>query len=100
AATNDGHLYVTRNGGTSWTPADSGLPKSASNYVVAIQVDPANPKHVFVATNGVGATTHVWETLTAGTAWGNRTGNLPATYAVNALLVDWRYASAPPLYVG
>jgi photosystem II stability/assembly factor-like uncharacterized protein len=91
ASTNDGRFFVTTNDGT-WTEADVGLPRNAAS---AIEVDPANPQHVFVSLFNSG----VWVTSDGGTSWTSVTGNLPPTFAVNTMAIDWR-GRTPVLYVG
>lgn len=100
AATADGRLWLTTNGGqTAWQERDTGLPVNSGNAVVCIRVDPQNSQHVYAVTNGAGSANHVWATMNGGTSWTNVTGNLPVNDWLNTLAVDWRF-STPVLYAG
>jgi titin len=100
AATADGRVYVTTNDGTSWTLIDHGLPLN-SGGIVSIQVDPNNPKRVFMVPGtfptSVFGSTHVWLTTTGGTTWTDIKGNLPLQDWTNSIAVDWRFMT-PVLY--
>jgi photosystem II stability/assembly factor-like uncharacterized protein len=103
AATDDGRLFVTQNGGASWQEKDGGLPHDFADHVVDIEVDPLDPTHAFIVpgtfpTNVLG-NRHVWTTTDGGTSWTDIGGGLPPTYFTNSLAVDWRFAT-PVLYVG
>jgi hypothetical protein len=98
-ATDDGRLYMTPNDGTNWFERDGNLPAVSYNRVADIAVDPSDSQHVFIVTNGTGASNHIWLTTGGGAAWGNITGNLPVNYWVNTIAVDWRHAM-PVLFVG
>jgi hypothetical protein len=103
AATADGRLFVTTNDGTNWSEIDSGLPVDSFDQIGAIQVDPKNAKHVFIATTGhanaVFGPLHVWQSTNGGMSWTSSTGNLPSTTYVTDLIVDWRFTT-PVLYAG
>jgi len=61
-----GGLFVSSNGGSSWTPIDIGL---SPPFVSAIAIDPHNHQRLFV---GAGTSTlrgHILESLDAGTTW-------------------------------
>ncbi|WP_412543385.1 glycosyl hydrolase [Longispora sp. K20-0274] len=73
--------------GTGWhqldLPVDGTLP---NRYVSGFDVDPANPKHVFVAFNGFSrkwtegpgaGVGHVFESTDGGAHWADRSANLP-----------------------
>src|SRR5262249_29542779 len=63
-----------------------------------IAVNPSNAQELFVQANtrdGGG----IWHTTDRGQHWSNITANLPASYFVNSLAVDWRF-STPQLYAG
>jgi hypothetical protein len=102
AATADGHVWVTTNGGGQWLQRDAGLPGDPSNYVVDIRIDPANPNRAFAVPGtyptGLFGNAHVWLTTNGGASWTDIRGNLAPTNFTNALAVDWRPAT-PVLYV-
>lgn len=56
---NNGELWMTRNGGTTWTQINTGSPGLPNRFIRYIVVHPANPTKVFVALSGTG-TPHVW----------------------------------------
>jgi hypothetical protein len=103
AATADGRVFVTRDGGANWQEQDLGLPREAFDHIVDIEVDPLDPNHAFIVpgtfpTNVFGSS-HVWATTNGGGNWTDISGNLPPTYWTNSLAVDWRFAT-PVLYAG
>lgn len=53
----DEGVYATTDGGATWTAVVAGLPRMK---IVAIVVDPANPKNVYVAPEHGG----VWKSAT------------------------------------
>ena len=94
----NGRVFVTTDGGATWTDRTAGLP---NRFVEWITVDPANPAVAYVAYGGFG-TGHVWKTTNHGAAWTDISGTagaggLPNT-PVSALLID--PANANLLYAG
>jgi photosystem II stability/assembly factor-like uncharacterized protein len=100
---NQGELWMTTNGGSSWRrlAPGSSLPNRA---ITAIAVHPNNPYKIYVALGGTG-TAHVWRcdnTLASTVQWVNISGSgstaLPDIHT-NTLALD---PSAPDriLYVG
>ncbi|MGQ9540153.1 MAG: VPS10 domain-containing protein [Armatimonadota bacterium] len=79
----DGAVYVTTNGGNSWSARYSGLP---ARSVGGVAVDPANPGTVYVGLQGFGSG-HVYKSTNYGASWTNISGNLPDT-PVNFLIVN------------
>jgi hypothetical protein len=93
AGTSDGRFFATTSDGTTWAEIDQGLPGGS---VSAIQVDPADPRHVLATMSG-----GVWMTADGGNTWSKISGNLPVNsyYSTNSIAVDWRFTT-PVLYVG
>jgi|GEM_PF-5337710 len=100
AATKDGHVWFTVNGGAQWKQRDTGLFGNSNGYVVDFSVDPANAKHLFAVTKSAGAA-KVWRLGPANgfSQWVNITGNLPTNLSLSTIFVDWQY-SVPALWVG
>jgi photosystem II stability/assembly factor-like uncharacterized protein len=103
AATQDGKVFVTSDGGSSWQERDSGLTLDPFYPAQVIKINPADPTQAFLIpstypTNVFGPT-HVWMTSDAGNSWQEITSNLPAEDWTDSLAVDWRFAT-PVLYVG
>lgn len=61
AATEDG-FYRSTDGGDTWTESSTGL---TERRLVAVEVDPADPTHLFVGTNGGG----VFQSSNDGASW-------------------------------
>jgi Carboxypeptidase regulatory-like domain len=98
AATADGHVWDTSNGGTSWSACDTGLYGAGAGRIVDIRIDPSNPKHCFAVGSGQGSVWHLEEV--AGTLqWTNISGDLPTYLWFGSILPDWQYAT-PALYLG
>ena len=57
----DGKLYLSKDGGTTWTDITNGLPRS----VLDIAIHPSDPNHVFVTTHVFGA----YQTTDGGKTW-------------------------------
>ncbi len=99
AATIDGNLFATFDGGATWQERDFGLPANPAGIVERIRVDPHDALRVFVVTAGIGGPGSVWQTLNGGLSWQNLTGKLPINLQVDTIAVDWR-SLTPTLYVG
>jgi hypothetical protein len=96
AATSDSKIWrIDLASGNGWQLASGGLPTPAAtseNLTQSINIDPKNPNHVFINTNGTfSAAGRVWVTRDGGTTWKPIGGNIPATLRVNSLAVDWRF---------
>lgn len=83
--TNDGQVSVSQDGGTTFTPVTTGLPR---NSVGRIAVDPNDADHA-VATflyYGTGSG-HVYMTTDGGATWKNVSGALPDAPTIAALFL-------------
>jgi hypothetical protein len=108
AATSDGKVFVTFNGGgDGWPEQDGGLP--AGGTITSILVDQSNTQTAFLTlNNSTGG--HVFKTVNGGLLWTDITGNLPKvsssptkTVNVYSLAEDPRVQVGAPsgrLYVG
>lgn len=79
----DGAVYVSTDGGSTWNARYTGLP---TRSVGGIAVDPNNPGTVYVGLQGFGSG-HVYKSTSYGSSWTNISGNLPDT-PVNFLIVN------------
>jgi photosystem II stability/assembly factor-like uncharacterized protein len=84
AATRDGLVWVTSDGGTNWTLRSTGLPIIA---VTGIAVDPTDSAIAYVTITSFGSG-HVFKTTDAGLSWTNVTSNMPDFPALSIQAVD------------
>ncbi|MDW8290528.1 MAG: Ig-like domain repeat protein [Armatimonadota bacterium] len=87
----DGAVYVSTDGGNTWSARFSGLP---TRSVGGIAVDPNNPAIVYVGLQGFGSG-RVYRSTNYGASWTNISGNLPDT-PVNFLIV---HPNAPNMLI-
>lgn len=92
AGTDFGGVFVTFDGGTTWTRSGEDLP---TRVPTDFYVDPRDPKTAFVVFSGFHSG-HVFKTSDGGQTWRDLSANLPDTPA-NAVIVDER---TEKLYVG
>ncbi|HRF59553.1 MAG TPA: hypothetical protein PLH94_06500 [Fimbriimonadaceae bacterium] len=72
----DGQVWMTSNGGTTWTQITTGSPGLPTRTITSISVNPSNKNDIVVTVSGTG-TGHVYRCAdtTAGTrVWSNRSG--------------------------
>ncbi len=77
-------VYVTRNGGKTWTRQDKGLPKSQAWWTVkrqAMTADTHEPVGLYVGTTSG----ELWGTRTGGANWTCLARHLPEIYSVEAV---------------
>lgn len=96
-ATNDQHVWMTSNNGSSWNPCDTGLFSVANGAIQAICVDPNDASHAFAVSGQWWGTSKVWELSSGQHSWTSRSG--PNNLTVYAIVVDWQYAQ-PCLFIG
>jgi photosystem II stability/assembly factor-like uncharacterized protein len=68
-------LWVTGDGGLTWTNRTSGLPDSS--YFTSVEVDNDDPLNAWVVVAGFEAGKHVYHTTDGGITWQNETFDLP-----------------------
>ncbi len=79
-------IYVTTNGGTSWTTINAGLPLG-TNAITYICISGSNPATAWVTLSGYTAGQKVYKTTNAGATWTNVSGTLPNIPA-NCIVYD------------
>lgn len=87
AGTDDSHVWVTANGGTSWTDVSASLP---TRWVTRIAVDPSNDLITYVTFSGLkwhDPEPHIFKTTDRGSTWIDISDNLPSI-PINALALD------------
>ncbi|MCK4547417.1 MAG: T9SS type A sorting domain-containing protein [Candidatus Eisenbacteria sp.] len=87
AGTDDSNVWVTQNGGGSWTNISGSLP---DRWVTRVAVDPADASVACVTFSGLRwdeAIGYVYRTTDSGVSWTDVTGNLPGAPA-NVVVVD------------
>jgi photosystem II stability/assembly factor-like uncharacterized protein len=89
-------LWVTTNGGATWTDRTAGLPDSL--YFTYIAVDADDPATAWVTTGGFVPGVKIFKTTNAGATWANVSLNLPNLQS-NCVLHDGLH-NHNPIYVG
>ncbi|MEP6684013.1 MAG: T9SS type A sorting domain-containing protein [Parafilimonas sp.] len=87
SGSDDGQVYVTKNGGTNWQKITTGLPVLWTTF---IKTDRTNPEIVYVGFSGFryGFTdAHIYKTTNAGATWTRISNDLPQV-PVNDLEID------------
>ena len=82
--TSDGNVQVSRNGGATWTLANTGIPNKT---VTAFAIDRTNPARALVTVSGSGLA-HVFLTTDAGLTWTSASGNLPDMPTNAVVMID------------
>lgn len=98
AGSDDGQLWVTKNGGGTWESIQGGLP--ANRWISSVFPSPHDRGTVFVTLNGYREdefNAHLFKSTDYGKTWASIKGNLPASVA-NVIIQD--PVSADLLYAG
>lgn len=85
--TDDANVWVTTNGGASWTKIDGALPE---RWVTRVAVHPVDPAVAYATLSGFredDPLAHVFRTTDRGTTWSDISGDLPDAPA-NDIIVD------------
>jgi photosystem II stability/assembly factor-like uncharacterized protein len=98
AATADGRIWVTTNGGTSWSRRDKGVFGTGAGKIVDIRIDPSNPGRVIAVGSGQGSVWYLHK-VAKFLQWTNIAGDLPTYLRFGSVFVDWQFAT-PVLYLG
>ncbi|MBF5042145.1 hypothetical protein FGE12_07040 [Aggregicoccus sp. 17bor-14] len=86
-AANSGRVFLTNNGGTSWTQV-AALPNNGLS-ISDVAFDTANPNIVYVASVAPdGTKAHAWKSTDFGASWTVLSNGLPAGVPVNQITVD------------
>ncbi|MCF8241296.1 MAG: hypothetical protein K9J16_07905 [Melioribacteraceae bacterium] len=97
AGTDDSHVWVSDNYGSTWRVISNGLPE---RWVTRVVVDPSKDSTLYVTFSGLkwrDPQPHVFASTNMGESWTNISGNLPDA-PVNAFAVDNNYPDR--LYLG
>jgi ligand-binding sensor domain-containing protein len=78
-----GKLWVTTDGGATWTDRTAGLPNRS---ITAVAVHPTNASVAYLTVSGFDAG-HVWKTTDGGATWADVSAGLPNAPA-NAVTID------------
>lgn len=95
--TDDAHVWISTDNGSSWNDVSSGLPQ---RWVTRVVVDPSDENVVYVTFNGLkwrDAQPHVFRSTNKGQSWSDISSNLPDA-PVNAFAVDNNFSNR--LYLG
>jgi hypothetical protein len=98
AGTDDGYVWVTKNGGGNWENISAGLPQD--KWVSSVSPSPHDEATVFVSLNGYGDDdfkTYLYTSNDYGKTWKSLKGNLPESVA-NVIIQD--PVNADLLYCG
>jgi photosystem II stability/assembly factor-like uncharacterized protein len=85
--TDDGNVWKTENGGSSWNNISLGLPE---RWITRVAIDPYDEQVVYVTLSGYRYDSyqpHVFRSTDAGESWTDVSGNLPEAPA-NDLIID------------
>jgi photosystem II stability/assembly factor-like uncharacterized protein len=85
--TDDSHVWVSPDNGTTWNEISDGLPQ---RWVTRVAVDPTNEDIIYVTFNGlkwIDPQPHVFRSTDQGVSWTDISSNLPDA-PVNAFAVD------------
>lgn len=88
AGTDDGNLWVSKDGGVQWTTISNGLPPA--KWISSVSPSPHDEATVFVSLNGYrddDFSTYVYESNDHGASWRRVKGNLPESVA-NIIVQD------------
>jgi len=95
---NGGRVFLTTNGGTSWTQIGNNNPSGTGSLpgnglsLSSIKFDPTNANIIYVTSVAPSLTaTHIWRSTNSGSSWTAIDGagsGFPAGVPVNALFVD------------
>jgi len=95
-AANGGRVFLSNNGGASWTQAAT-LPNNGS-FTSDVAFDPTNPNIVYLSSVAPSASlSHLWKSTNFGASWTVIETGLPAGVPVNAIVPDPTLANT--LYV-
>jgi len=94
-ASSNGLVYVTTNGGTSWTSRSAGLPPRP---LPDLFVDPSNSQWLYTCVDSTSGD-RVFSSLDGGVTWTSVTGDLPIGLRALSLAVDFRMTPRR-LYLG
>jgi photosystem II stability/assembly factor-like uncharacterized protein len=95
--TDDGNVWITYDGGSSWAVADYGLP---DRWITRVEFDPTDEMVCYVTVSGFRweeEEPHVFRSIYGGMSWENISGDLPDA-PVNVIRVDPENTNI--LYVG
>jgi hypothetical protein len=98
AATADGHIWATTNGGTSWKKRDTGLYGMGAGRIVDIRIHPQNASRAVAVGSGQGSLWYL-DKVAGSLKWTNISGNLPTYLRFGAIFSDWKFGP-PALYLG
>lgn len=73
-------LYKSVDGGTTWNPADGGLPSDA--FVSTIAIDATNPSTIYAGWNGL------FKSIDGGTNWVSANTGLPIGARIYSIVID------------
>jgi photosystem II stability/assembly factor-like uncharacterized protein len=97
-AANGSSIWMSNNGGDSWTPINAGLPGGRS--ITYIAVNPDFSMDVFVTLDGYSSGEKVYMSNDAGSTWTNISGSLPNVPTNCIAYEDCNGTPAHALYVG
>ncbi|QRO02151.1 hypothetical protein JRI60_25630 [Archangium violaceum] len=84
---NAGRVFLTNNGGTSWTQA-AALPNNGLS-LSDVEFDPTNPNTLYVSSVAPdGTKAHAWKSTDFGATWAVSESGLPSGVPVNSITVD------------
>ena len=97
AGTNRTGIYITTNGGTTWSAVNAGLPDITNTWVTSIAISPyyANDRTVYAVILDGG----IYKTTSAGADWIAVNSGIPNSW-ITSLAISPNYASDQTVYTG
>jgi photosystem II stability/assembly factor-like uncharacterized protein len=96
----DGSVFISRNGGRSWQTTTGSLPKSSARLSY-VSFNPFDPQILYVASVAPNKkATHLWKTIDGGASWAaiDKAANFPRGAPVNIVVGD--PGDADTIYAG
>lgn len=83
------HLFISTDGGTSWTESDSGFEHDKATSIHDIKIDPSNTQTIYLATTAHEATVGngIWQSTDRAKTWHRSNSGMPDSTSVNVIMV-------------
>jgi hypothetical protein len=99
AATANGRVWVTTDGGANWAARDQGLFGSGAGRIFDLRVDPKNASRAFAVGSGQSSVWYLDE-VAGSLTWQRIAGDLPTYLNTATILSDWPMFKTETLYLG
>ena len=93
----DRRIFLSTNGGTSWTDKSNNGNLSPQYNILGVDIDDTDPNHIVISCSGYNSSNKVFESLNAGNSWTNISSGLPS---VPAQCIQFEGGNSNGIYVG